>query len=163
MRSFFNGWRRKIGVATLSMTCLFAGAWVRSLTNGISLIFLANGQTHLVASERGALMWKMDSSNDGSPMQAFHRINWNSYTIKPLPISANSTTPEIDEWRRRWCGFDFRKYHYEGTNYSSLTRIVPYWSIIIPLTLQSTWLLLGRSRVRPNHVDETRLDLNASD
>lgn len=30
MWEFFRGWRRKVGVLTLMMTCIFAAGWVRS-------------------------------------------------------------------------------------------------------------------------------------
>jgi hypothetical protein len=31
MLGFFNGWRRKVGVLTLVMACMFAAGWLRSL------------------------------------------------------------------------------------------------------------------------------------
>lgn len=31
MGEFFKGWRRKTGVLTLVMACLFAAVWVRSM------------------------------------------------------------------------------------------------------------------------------------
>jgi hypothetical protein len=31
MREFFRGWRRKVGVLSLVMACLFAAGWVRSM------------------------------------------------------------------------------------------------------------------------------------
>jgi hypothetical protein len=42
-----------------------------------------------------------------------------------------------------WCGF------YCGVpddHYSKFMLVVPYWSIVIPLTLLSAWLLLGKPR-----------------
>ena len=31
MMEFFRGWRRKVGVVTLAMACVFMVGWVRSL------------------------------------------------------------------------------------------------------------------------------------
>lgn len=30
MREFFQRWRRKVGVASLGLACIFAGLWLRS-------------------------------------------------------------------------------------------------------------------------------------
>src|SRR4051812_44068427 len=78
MRELFKGWRRKFGVVTLVVACVFTAGWVRSLTNGNSLFLLALGKRHIVASERGALWWTTTWATDGSKLQDFQRINWNS-------------------------------------------------------------------------------------
>src|SRR4051812_32510505 len=51
MREFFKGWRRKIGVVTLAMACVFAALWAINqqiqfgftrISDGIAHIWLAN-------------------------------------------------------------------------------------------------------------------------
>src|SRR5436305_1198495 len=41
MRDFFKGWRRKLGVVTLLMVCLFTCGWIRSLSLSETLHFPA--------------------------------------------------------------------------------------------------------------------------
>jgi hypothetical protein len=41
MGEFFKGWRRKVGVVTLGLACVFAGAWVHSLTTYADLTRLS--------------------------------------------------------------------------------------------------------------------------
>ena len=38
MRDFFRGWRRKVGVVTLVLACVFTGFWVLSLISSNKLV-----------------------------------------------------------------------------------------------------------------------------
>jgi len=44
MREFFRGWRRKVGVMTLLMACVFMGGWLRSLITTDSVDLPINGK-----------------------------------------------------------------------------------------------------------------------
>jgi len=118
--------------------------WARSLTSGNSLLIAGRRQLHGFTSEQGTLWWITNWATDGSERPVFRRINWNSYPIKPLPVGFVPTNRQIDEWRIRWCGFDFYKCHFARANQSSVVRIVPYWSVVVPLTLLSAYLLLAK-------------------
>ena len=81
-----------------------------------------------------------------------------------LPLGDPSGFDKI-LWRRTWCGFDFGKSRQTfswGHNYEVVEIwrwwSIPYWSIIIPLTLLSAYLLL--SKPRPGKpLDETHARL----
>src|SRR3954462_3489874 len=54
MREFFRGWRRKLGVATLVMACVFAAGWVRSLFHRDNINL---SRTAWVVSKNGQLAY----------------------------------------------------------------------------------------------------------
>ena len=104
MGKFFHGWRRKIGVVTLLMACMFAVGWVTSLSGRLP-------------SERGVSieieLW--ESRID----VVFNQIEF----VESDPHNL------IGTW-------EFRRIP------------IPYWSIVIPLTLLSAFLLLSKPRPR---------------
>ena len=67
MREFFQGWRRKVGVATLLLACLLMFVWLRSYRNRDTLQFYAGHQhVYLLVSDRSWLYWQ-------SPQQ---KLSW---------------------------------------------------------------------------------------
>jgi len=66
MGEFIKPWRRKFGVLTLMMACMFAAGWVRSLTLFDYITFPISGVgAGLLISQNGCFIctWSM-SSND---------------------------------------------------------------------------------------------------
>lgn len=51
-----------------------------------------------------------------------------AYTPTSVKVTANGTTAFLRELKQRWS--------------------VPYWSVVVPLTLLTTWLLLSKPRAR---------------
>jgi hypothetical protein len=96
MKEFFKGWRRKLGVVTLLMACVFMagwlvipGSWFEDETVGLDFTISA-----------GATGFS---------------VNWQGFS------STFGLSSEF-EW------------------------LIPYWSVTIPLTLISLWLLLSKPR-----------------
>ena len=134
MREFFRGWRRKIGVVTLLMACMFAAGWVGSLImaddeiRGLSF----GGEPHFqyfdLALMRGVILvitpddhdWKFDFSQ-----------------IEVVNISKDVLDVHWS-WHFCWLGWGKNQWHY--------LLAIPFWSIVIPLTLLSVWLLLSKPR-----------------
>jgi hypothetical protein len=57
--------------------------------------------------------------------------------------------PFVRLWRRQWCGFDFGECHHYGdalTGPSISFWIFPYWSVTLPPTLLSDYLILWPQR-----------------
>ena len=104
MREFFRGWRRKIGVVTLVMACVFMMGWVRSafVDNKID-IPTPDRNLLRVVSTAGELQFKK--------MEAFE-------------VGVGNEV----------CYYDLGG------------PILPYWSIVAPLTLISFWLMLFKPR-----------------
>jgi hypothetical protein len=127
MWSFFHGWRRKAGVATLVMACLSGGIWFRSTFKGdylrrergaISDVFIsANG-------ELKCLSWKSSGRLRGNDI---------SLGISPgfLSKGYNATADELGT-----SNVPFHEFRLQ------------YWSIAIPLTLLSAYLILWKPRKR---------------
>ena len=129
MREFFKGWRRKVGCVTLVMACVFAVGWVRSLTRRDTFDF---GRVEIVSLESSLAVAIWPRSN------------------LRLPQWFTEDSRSIDSvfgphgCRSRGAGFwssgiaDLQ---------STLIVVAPYWSIVIPLTLLSAYLLLSKPRV----------------
>jgi hypothetical protein len=143
MREFFHGWRRKIGVMTLLMACVFAPVWVRSLsvcdwfhfynrTGGLGLQVISSDGCVGLAERKSAI--------SPSYLTRFALRLPRHHTTSP-----NSVVTRPGEWFDwRWHALEFG-YGTERRGEHLLLKI-PYWSIVIPLTLLSAYLLLIKPR-----------------
>jgi len=106
MGSYFKPWRRKFGVVTLVMACVFAGGWVKTLTRYEEMSFHASANLELFIES-------------GEGIFSFGRLvekNANNFSVL---------------WYCR----------------------LPYWLLVIPLTLLSGWLLLSKPRRRQTPIE----------
>lgn len=136
MRDLLRGWRRKVGVVTLLMACVFTGGWVksRSLTDIVTFNF---------GTRSSELFYSFDSS-----------LVWLHFQEKE---TARATTPEWDtvsksrysffedpdcDWNLRGAGFGF------GSCSRKSARIVitPYGAIAVPLAVISAYLIFWKPR-----------------
>ena len=160
MREFLKPWRRKIGVCTLMLACVFAVGWVRNDSSRFDL-FALNGKT----------LRMMLASLDG-------RIEF-FRSERKLPIRANLFEMELGKSHKGYFGMRYvnngvmsygldPKYHDIKWKWESigiyaakgLTRnlaggpnrefveavVIPYWFLVIPLTALSAYLLLSKPR-----------------
>ena len=136
MGEFFKGWRRKIGVLTLVMACVFMAGWVKSHRSfDVFMSPLGKHWVLIVVSTKGAVTC----------------VQWNlPFNELPGFVSHNLVEP--------WNSIDIA-HHYdnqvdENGNQppkSICVGPVRYWSVVIPLTLLSAYLLLlkPRKKVQP--------------
>lgn len=130
MRDFFKGWRRKTGVMTLAMTCLFAAGWVRSLdggTDGMKLLLL--NRMHFLASLNSYILW-CGCDVYGDKTESF----WIRFEVEGVDFQLARKTTGFRLWE------------------------IPYWSIVLPLILTSAFLLLVKPRPKkpPNQPDDQK-------
>ena len=144
MGDFFHGWRRKIGVVTLVITCVFAAGWVRSfgLTDLVHAAFSSQSCIFVESSEQ-TIGIGMERVN---PVRTWHILPvWEttpSSGIKPLDNIQHF------KWNAQWHDFGIGgNYEYYPDNLL-LEAQAPYWFTVIPLTLLSAWLLLSKPRQR---------------
>lgn len=161
MGNDFKPIRRKIGVVTLVMALVFMGGWVRSLIIGdIWHWRRSNTNVQSFISNGGRLSWEgsqqptqidteyLQSIPGGSgtvtmelvQLDTFHssqRADPTVYLNTGLPIPA-------EHWA--YCGFEFRGYELDLGGISTSIWTIPYWSVVIPPTLISLWLLLTKPR-----------------
>lgn len=138
MVQFFHGWRRKAGIVTLVMACAFWAGWVRSGMIGDRLAF----QTHrdrvvFFGSNGGVLSYSTLTGSITPPIPLY--VNWAAGPMVPQNV-----TLENDE--------SWGVVHFKKAISTTAPRLViesleiPYWSIVIPLTFLSAYLLLWPQR-----------------
>jgi hypothetical protein len=146
MRDFFRGWKRKIGVVTLLIAALFMALWVRSYSVEDEFFYLdedAKLDNFLHITPRGFSWMRREDR------YAFTGLGWNRYPSQ-VPETSDPYEEEVftDRTlisRRQWNGFYFSERVDDGEmgdQSREWLRIIPHWSITIPLTLISAWLLL---------------------
>jgi len=152
MGEFFKGWRRKLGVMTMLLACVLLAAWVRSqiTVDVVRLPFQypKSGPVTIdsIISRTNSVSWTRTRRVEGSRLTSDTGLSyheWRSYS--------NSKYFERDlskmRWWVHWLGFhvwDLQIPHHE---YSEVHVAIPYWSIVLPLTLLSAYLLLVKPRV----------------
>jgi hypothetical protein len=137
MRDDFKPLRRKIGLITLVMACLFAAGWVRS-GMFVDIITVPSGPHTMDSaySVLGGLFW----------------VRFREIPMAKLPPTKTVTArlqgtksvfdkPNV-EWKWRLIGFGSGGCYKEGVTFWT----IPYWSVAFPLTLLSAWLLLSKSK-----------------
>lgn len=152
MREFIHGWRRKVGVATLAMACVFAAGWVRSFVVSDQFCRCTHGISHIhVYSVNGQIWGSRLLEEDGQLNCQWHYSGKSGNVI--------ICNPDDFTWRWKIGEFEFGEYPNIGIGRTTY-GIVPYWSIVIPLTLVSAWLLLvnPKQKLSPSHHKAERGD-----
>lgn len=132
---------------TLAITCMFMAAWMRS-HHKYDFLWIANGnRLYTFASRGGFIALERESPH-------FGKFEWRSGDILTVRHWFDETgRPELwegcdIEWNRRWGDFE------AGVGTTILIRPrerkvacqFPYYSIVVPLTLLSAWLLVSTPR-----------------
>lgn len=132
----FKPWRKKVGVATLMLGCVFVAGWVRSeIVRDLVIVQFSNSNPYYFASNRSQLScdWQIFSS-----IEPTGRILWRTQTVQP--------SIQMDGFQKyaginfRFCGLLLLR------NKWGLHWVIPYWAIVMPLTVISAWLLLSKVR-----------------
>jgi len=126
MDGFFKGLRRKLGVLTLMMACLFVAAWGRSHIS-----------SHLLRIPVGdRIEYRAELARYGISLSKHQKI-----------VEAVKPQGEIDITKETDVNKVVEFYVGRSRGYNILGRVVvPYWFAIIPLTLLSAGLLLTKPR-----------------
>ena len=147
MGEFFRGWRRTVGVGTLALACLFMAGSERSRTTCDFISFFGSNRKalHDLSSTRMGLMYMRTEKDFTGQTKS---ITFATRAWKMAPGKDYLSGIEMN-WRINSCGFRFGKsVRREPHTITNITAwIVPYWSIVIPLTLISVYLLLSKPRV----------------
>lgn len=134
MRDFFKGWKRKTGAVTLAVACVFMVGWVRSeFVQDFLKIRHGNDATEL-GSTNGRLYWFCAWDTEDNPFQRDFNFAWDN----DGPIAADHKTI------LQFAVFDFQDRILSHGRLRIRYLSTPYWSIVLPLTLLSAWLLLSK-------------------
>jgi len=161
MGAFFKCWRRKLGVATLVMACVFTAAWVRSIgrmelihvcrgrslfiivsRNGTFCIDRKSYRTHAIAETRSSVIDRSSLKQFNVGFSSEKRSNESS-----IEFWAECSILAASKWCWGFGNFLFgAESHTLGNEHETIFATVPYWSIVIPLALLSAYLLLVKRR-----------------
>jgi hypothetical protein len=154
MHTFFYGWRRKVGVATLVMACLFFVAWARG-TSTFDRIGFAGSDSFLVFhfsnptfSYPGIYAYYGQVTDREYPP----RTEWislaNQYSLEEFREmrEQHAVAQASDEAATQgYWKMELWLFAVGGVN-TGWEITIPYWSVIIPLTLLSAYLILWTPR-----------------
>ncbi len=130
MHTFFHGWRRKTGVVSLVMACVFTVGWMRSRVALDSVAFAVGGRQYQICSWRGRIHWM-----GAAPHKQMGALNqWHSEAVTP------SVPDDSDSIRAVFMSAEIME-HFQAWQWR-------YWSLTIPLTLLSAYLILWKPRKR---------------
>ncbi|WP_010582798.1 hypothetical protein [Schlesneria paludicola] len=143
MRELFRGWKRKLGVIALVLACVFTGAWVRNYSvrdsinlptgNSSSIQFLSGYQCLNVIA-----MWTSIPDKEMASFRLYRHEEGDGVGIHAGEIMfAGDASPFRPKWFR--FGIGERKT-------TLMTFSLPYWSIVLPLTALSAYLLISKPR-----------------
>lgn len=146
MGEFFKGWKRKLGVATLLMALAFTAAWMRSrfYSDGLS-IQVGSKQQHWIISDNFGLYWTALFNRTARDPDSFFPIEPRILSEYVDPQENSSVLPDLG-WRWHCGDFHFAQRDVWQQNADQYTIMIPYWSLVLPLTLLSAYLLLSKPR-----------------
>jgi hypothetical protein len=166
MPNYFKPMRRKIGVLTLLMVCVLSVGWIRSFANYDFFSIQTRPVENVIISMRGFIAWNRDVVD---PHKWFRGNDL--FTCDCAPFNTWPPGDTIDQMQLTH-EFKFGDFHFgSGRRFGGGGRLnmtdgvleyfprelreteadtvgvsAPYWSIVIPLTLVSAWLLLSKPR-----------------
>jgi hypothetical protein len=154
MKEFFHGWRRKTGLVTLVLACLFASLWVRSVS-WLDNIPVRIGTGHVLdfRTFAGGIYVCHVSDRTGDAVDSYfltgHWINWRT--------AANTEEIGVEDplfmtlMEKSRLGFSFHCGSEEPASFSIF--ILPHYFLTISLTLISAYLILWKPR-KPKSSDQ---------
>jgi len=157
MGDYFKGWRRKFSVLTLIMACVFMGGWVRSITTPDQIkVSAGKYDFHLLTSAGGQITWERaeeipECIADWLPgsRQFLHPYGSGGPIIHARML--DYTDVQL-LWRFKFGEFDLGQgllpFNEPEWNFEvRLTEcVLPYWAIVLTLTLISCWFLVSKPR-----------------
>ena len=132
MGGYLLGWRRKLGLATLFISCLLAAQWARSYCwrDFLRAPYETSHWTASIESDTGFLEFRIDEN------------------FKHQHICRYSTSDA--GWNSDRSPFEFECDAWVQDDQYCFRTFVHYWSLVLPLTALSAYLLLSKPRQTPS-------------
>ena len=156
MGEYFKPWRRKLGLATLVLACVFAAGWIRcqAYNDYVDLSFDVADRN--LGYEFTSQRLENGYCAVGYYFNRFSPASGNQWTCEysALPQSEDSPMQFANmDWQMNSLGFCIgRAADQQPRPNQALTiiafsaRLVPYYSIVIPLTALSAFLLIANPK-----------------
>lgn len=156
MQEFFRSWKRKLGIVTLLLGSGFMAFWVRSLSITDCLMYSAGKDAiDTWYSKKSTILFVQHRLDIDKYSRAHQEIY--SITAPALPTWSSDVDVYVDlstiDWRYTFLGLGLGQKEQKVGDVSTF-YLLPYWSIVVPLTALSAWLLVGTHRVH-NGADAT--------
>lgn len=149
MAESFRGWKRKVGVAVLTMACVMTSVWIRSMFIIDCWEYSSEQYTcHSWVSGRQQFHWRRFESLNPDILVGPYVGGWMTAPASRWIAFDNPNWDRFSDCAWRWggAGFDVGEVRDVGINQRLYFWAVPYWSVVLPLTLISAWLLLSKQR-----------------
>jgi hypothetical protein len=140
MPDFFRGWKRKLGCVVLLLACAFMAVYLRSCSV-LDLLMFSAGRQSMV----------MFVSRDGA-------FTWVCWGLSFDEFPSWQTGPLSDTLDPAHCYDELTDAVGNKPPTSFCLGPISFWSIIIPLTLLSAWMLLSKPR-KPKPIPPASEDL----
>ena len=149
MNGYFKPPRRKLGVVTLGLTCVFAAGWVRSL-GGEEHVFCPVGKStyYTLASDKGVINWARSDTSESTWVPSHAGWFRKPYDLVTRVIIETDEMMNANPWDREWewSGSGVYDASFDSPPFRVRAWRTTYWSIVIPLTLLSAYLLPSKPR-----------------
>ncbi|MDB5348259.1 MAG: hypothetical protein JWP89_6636 [Schlesneria sp.] len=143
--TFFRSWQRKVGCLALVGALVLATAWVRSLLHEDVVSINVFPQQIAIDSTRGRLhIFRYENF-----------VVWTQRGLPPLSLfqwetfGALAPQPIVSDRILNAASWSLSSFGQDAVSPTVFKCVIPYWSVTIPLTSLSTWLLLSKPRQRP--------------
>lgn len=139
MKEFFRGWRRKFGILTLVMACVLTSVWM--VTNKFSVHFATAyiEPVQFLTAKDGYLRWASYPGVTISEPVTFRVVPPHQVELDIIE-SDGFQKDLVWNWHWKWNGFEFGHSQFRSVR----VWAVPFWSMVLPLTLISASLLLSK-------------------
>jgi hypothetical protein len=135
-----------------ALACVFTAGWVRGYCVA-DVVNFGNGESatlHSLRLCRNGILWEWSGSEDALGGHIVYIPWWSCHP----PANATDRLREwesivqtVDDWRFQSSGFDIGEFHdRDDPKFRVKWRVIPYWSIVVPTTLLSVWLLLSKPK-----------------
>ena len=131
---------------TLLLAVVLTGGWVRSLSNGDSFDFSLGGTaTDDFVSVDSSLLWVKRYQPDSAEVPMTFP-EWESHDFIPSSRFYHIFAIDAVKWNWQLFGFGSGEHQADAWAHGYRCRlwIIPYWSIIVPFTALSAFLLLSK-------------------
>lgn len=139
MGRFLGSWKRMLGCITLTVAVLFAVAWVRSQYIQDYAQFYLFNHGFSVSSQLGYL-GSFFSWNTRGEVLSYSDASWDSFWIDLTKVTPIDRSDSLTHW----LGFKYAELRIDPI--ATRNIVLPYWSLVLPLTALSAWLLLSKRR-----------------
>ena len=152
MFEYFRGWKRKAGLVTLLMACVFAACWIRSTLVQTTVSFPTGFTTfHEIIVGYGAIVWGRMFFRPGEVQRG---SEWTETKLTKGVDSAFELLDDDTPWSVRFLGFGVSNFSVPNDLAESQQNdpigislvVIPFWLINFPIAAVSAWLLLSKRR-----------------